>query len=325
MGEARLVLEKYREELRRLPEVVGLATTVVDKEEVIVLLLRKRPPPGILPLELEGVRVIHQVVGEIIPLQRTRRIRPAVGGISVGHPMVTAGTLGAIVSIGDKPFIISNNHVIAAVNLAEIGDPIIQPGRADGGRVPDDVIGELSGFCEIKPEPFENKIDFAYAEADPKLVENLIFQTRPGVREVPPKLYLAELKPRLAVFKSGRTTGITRGEILFTDAEIVVFYPWIGLARVVDVVAVRAIDPRFAQPGDSGSLVLTPDGKAVGLLFAGSREGLITFVCKMKNILEWIYREFNFRQAFYLAELGWLPPVLGLSVISGGISVGARR
>jgi len=321
--QARLVLEKYREELRRLPEVVGLATTIVNKEEVIVLLLRKRPPPGVLPLELEGVRVIHQVVGEIIPFQRTARVRPAVGGISVGHPMITAGTLGAIVSIDGKPFIISNNHVIAAVNRARIGDPIIQPGRADGGRVPDDVIGKLSGFCEIKIIPFENRIDFAYAEADPRLVENLIFQTRPGVREVPPKIYLADLRPKLAVFKSGRTTGITRGEVLYTDAEIIFFFPLVGPVVFVDLVAVRPIDPVFGARGDSGSLVLTPDGKAVGLLFAGSR--LIVLVCKMTNILEWIYREFNFRQAFYTAELGWLYPVLGLSVISGGISVGARR
>jgi len=65
----------------------------------------------------------------------TQKRRPCPPGYSVGHPQVTAGTLGAWVhrGPGDEHYILSNNHVIANSNDAVSGDFIRQPGRADGG------------------------------------------------------------------------------------------------------------------------------------------------------------------------------------------------
>jgi hypothetical protein len=50
-------------------------------------------------------------------------------GISIGHFRVTAGTLGCLVQDRDgNRFILSNNHVLADENKAEVGDVILQAG-----------------------------------------------------------------------------------------------------------------------------------------------------------------------------------------------------
>jgi len=54
-----------------------------------------------------------------------------------------------------KRYILSNNHVLA--NSAFVGDPdicgeaILQPGKHDGGRNPEDKIAELYDYVEIDP------------------------------------------------------------------------------------------------------------------------------------------------------------------------------
>ena len=67
--------------------------------------------------------------------------------------------------------------------------------------------------------------------------------------------------------KMGRTTGLTHGEILYTDATIDVSYGESGIATFVD----QLISGDMSAGGDSGSIIVTEDGiKIVGLLFAGS-------------------------------------------------------
>ena len=53
----------------------------------------------------------------------TQKRRPCPPGFSIGHPDVTAGTLGAWVHRGrsDAYFILSNNHILASSNDAEMG------------------------------------------------------------------------------------------------------------------------------------------------------------------------------------------------------------
>ena len=78
------------------------------------------------------------------------RFRPAPGGVSIGHFRITAGTLGCLVKKNDKLFILSNNHVLANSNEADIGDAILQPAPDDGGQNPQDKIGELSEYIPIQ-------------------------------------------------------------------------------------------------------------------------------------------------------------------------------
>ena len=53
------------------------------------------------------------------------------------------------VTDGTNVYILSNNHVIAGINSANIGDPILQPGDADGGVDPADRIGTLAAYQTI--------------------------------------------------------------------------------------------------------------------------------------------------------------------------------
>jgi hypothetical protein len=82
--------------------------------------------------------------------QPTTKHWPVQGGSSVGHPQVTAGTLGCLVTRGSDLHILSNNHVIAASNQANYGDAIIHPGRVDSGRAPYDVFATVADYIPIK-------------------------------------------------------------------------------------------------------------------------------------------------------------------------------
>ena len=103
-----------------------------------------------VPTMLEDVPTDVVQTGPIRALQSTTdRLRPAPGGVSIGHRDITAGTLGCLVQKDGQRLILSNNHVLANSNQAEIGDPILQPGPYDGGTYPADSIAALADFVPI--------------------------------------------------------------------------------------------------------------------------------------------------------------------------------
>lgn len=81
-----------------------------------------------------------------VQIDPKKRIRPAPGGVSYGHKDITAGTLGGWVRRPgdvDNWYALTNAHVGADTNDARFEDVNLQPGPADGGRNPFDVLGEL--------------------------------------------------------------------------------------------------------------------------------------------------------------------------------------
>lgn len=231
---------------------------------------------------------------------RNERLRPVQPGASIGHIDATAGTLGCLVRRGGELLLLSNNHVLAELDDAKIGDPIIQPGATDGGDLSDKV-GELAGFIPItlydeiqRPAPpstpswlrvllsifgiqqqeppspmlsLNNAVDAAIARLDPgvsasaKIVE--LNAAPAGI--LPPHL-------GMTVVKSGRTTGVTNGRIIQIDVTTDVNYG-ARKARFVD----QVMTTPFSSGGDSGSLVLDTEQNAIGLLFAGSEKvGVVT-------------------------------------------------
>lgn len=321
-AEVQAVASKHIPTLRQSPIYQGYQA----EEDRIVILVSRKPKPGQLPTTLDNIPVEYRVVGELGIMSWTERERPAIGGLSISHPDVTVGTLGSIVTIGGKPYIISNNHVIANCNNASKGDSIYQPGVYDGGSE-DDTIGYLYSWKWLVDE--HNKIDFAVAEAIPDLVDTLIKATRPAPPEllVDPDTYAVELSKGDSCFKCGRTTELTRGKVEFASANDVKIggYPQ-GTLSFDDVVIVQSLETgAWVKGGDSGSPTLTPDGKLAGLVFAGNAILGIGIYCKIQNILEWIWEEFRFRPASYTASRAWVPAFAGISMVSGGVSVGARR
>ncbi|XVQ06573.1 hypothetical protein ACQP1W_28420 [Spirillospora sp. CA-255316] len=209
---------------------------------------------------------------EVGPFKLTKRARPAHGGISAGHLNVTAGTLGTCVydavhfpGVPPRYYILSNNHVLANSNNAQIGDPILQPGRADGGTFPTDVIAKLSRFVPIRfiqagqPVPI-NLVDAAIAEGNFEDLDRRIHWIGHlrGVNTNP--------QPGLRVEKTGRTTNFTTGSLTNINATVDINYGNNRVARF----AQQLLATRMSAPGDSGSLVCDLDERAVGLLFAGS-------------------------------------------------------
>lgn len=196
---------------------------------------------------------------------RRTRWRPAPGGVSIGHYKITSGTLGAVVydRNSDEKLILSNNHVLANTSNgkddhAQIGDPILQPGRSAGGTVQNDTIAKLDRLVPIDAKRV-NVVDAAVAKP---LEQSLVL---PDILEL--GTVKGTLLPKLGmeVIKSGEMSGVTNGIIRVINMIIAVNYRGTILRFKNQI-----LTGPLSKPGDSGSLVMTPDNQAVGLLFGGS-------------------------------------------------------
>lgn len=234
----------------------------------------KLPKRDLIPQRLSPVETDVEEVGRLLALGNTARYRPALGGVSLGHYKITAGTLGCLVKDKNtgKTLILSNNHVLANSNNAKKGDPILQPGPYDGGRKPKDIIGYLENWLEINFRKEANSIDAALAE--PKNV-NLL---KPEIMLIGLPQGAAKAKLGIAVQKSGRTTGYTIGKIKDTSATVKVNYD-----NKTALFHNQILTTNMSQGGDSGSLVLDMKKRAVGLLFAGSE--LVTILNPITSVL----------------------------------------
>jgi hypothetical protein len=285
-----------------IPDVVGTGVGIgPDGLPAIKVFTARHAVKGI-PEWLESTPVNVEVTGRFYALRGTtcdatgdgictaeeRWPVPVPTGVSVGHPSITAGTIAARVTKDNKVFILSNNHVLANVNQAIIGDPILQPGVYDGGTA-DDAIGSLTEYEQIKFCTVfwiwimcdeTNTIDAAIAESVPG---NLGVATpNDGYGAPSSTLHPAYGNPstigdeNLALLlgaevqKYGRTSGLTIGSINTINATVDVCYDanCVSIARFTDQLIVTP--GTFSAGGDSGSLVVDSERRSVGLLFAGS-------------------------------------------------------
>jgi hypothetical protein len=299
-----------------LKEVKGCCT---GQPAVTVLVRQKVPESSLalnqrIPKKLARLHTDVLEVGEVTILNRQQRMRPAYGGCSIAHHRVSAGTLGALVfdrRTGD-PLILSNNHVLANITnghdgRARVGDPVLQPGRYDGGTA-EDVLANLERFVPVyvlsarptcavagwaerlinlvvqrlwpsyefrvlRHSQTENLVDAAVARPiAPELVSAEILEVGTPAAPVEPEL-------GMKVQKSGRTTGLTFGEIKVIQATLKVSMGDVGEALFNDQVVTTAI----GQPGDSGSLVMDMDRRPVALLAAGSQS--VTICNRIQSVI----------------------------------------
>lgn len=236
------------------------------------------------------IRLVH--TGPIDLLSHRFRMRPAPGGVSIGHRDITAGTLGCLCKGKKAPrdermLVLSNNHVLANVNAGAAGDPIYQPGPHDGSTPPQNAIGILEQFVPIQTTAV-NYVDCATAWVDEDDVRaDLVY-----LRNQRPQFFRASsptVSPRvnMTVGKSGRTTQMTAGRITEINAIIDVNLGNGQIARFVDQIAIQGLTAGlFSKGGDSGSLIWTwdADRHPVGLLFAGSQD--TTFANPVDSVLK---------------------------------------
>jgi hypothetical protein len=314
------VLQRNRDQLLGRENVVatGIGYKTIggrktDQMSIVCSVARKMPTDQLksgqqVPQAIEDVPIDVVQTGPIRALQPpTEKFRPAPGGVSIGHFAITAGTLGCLVKKNGRTYILSNNHVLANSNDAQIGDAILQPGPYDGGRPEQDKIAELAGFVPIHIIGMPSDCPTATGAADflnavarllgsdarlqavsTRQVDNLVDAAiaRPLSDDLVQDeiLQIGSLNGTasgdlgMAIRKSGRTTGLTSGEIMQVDVTVNVQYGEGRIARFTDQLMAGAM----SQGGDSGSAVVDDQNRLVGLLFAGSDQS--TIINRIENV-----------------------------------------
>ncbi|HET6512816.1 MAG TPA: hypothetical protein VFH43_11530 [Candidatus Kapabacteria bacterium] len=247
--------------------VVGAGVTIAgDGKEKLLVLAKDASAFADVPKEIDGMQTQVEVVGAIkAAAYNTRaKFRPVIpAGVSVGNGREnSAGTIGAVVMKNGIRYMLSNNHVLARQNNAQIGEQIVQPGRADTRGVPSETIAILSAY---KPVSFtqNNQIDAAIARYTGYHSYSVIDQA------FKPSQIIASARAGQAVMKMGRTTGLTKGIVQSTNVTIKVDFD--GRTAVFqNQIYVKGDLGDFLKAGDSGSLLVTQQGAhPIGLLFAG--------------------------------------------------------
>lgn len=211
----------------------------------------------------------------------TGRYRPVKAGVSInnGNSSCSSGTLAGFAKDSQgRDVLVSNNHVIA-LNFSDPtkytgkkGDPIIQPSCGNGGKISTDKIAELEYWIKVQNGGPDNKIDAAFAVIDSGIeiadLNACDWEVKSSVEPV----------VGMDIKKAGRTTGCTTGSITAVDVSGNVDYSSMGSSSAHFIDQFKASIDLGA--GDSGSLIQTDNGDAVGLLFTSS------IFNKIKNVEE---------------------------------------
>ena len=213
-----------------------------------------------------------RLVGPVVKqngLWHRRRSRPLRIGGSIGHVSITAGTLGCFVARSStrEELILSNNHVLADENNADIGDTVLQHGAADGGQAPGEKVGELERFIRLKNQ--HNQVDAATASLEEGI--EYFYNELTGVGEIS-GIRTDPLEDGELVYKVGRTTGTTHGRVSSIELDALRVGYDMGTLEFDNQIEIEPADAGrpFSLGGDSGSLIVDRDRRAVALLFAGN-------------------------------------------------------
>jgi hypothetical protein len=206
------------------------------------------------------------------------------------------GTLGFFVRDGRQTlYLVSNSHVIGRSGAAAAGESVVQPGTLDLTSTELQVMNTLARLrarLEIAKVravvPFQfvsgstipvNRVDAAIATLnDPGRgrgdIDRICYG---GVIRAVARPYRTDTSGRLVgssrVYKVGRTTGATEGNVVGVAGTGMLTYPT-GQAFFAGQLVIEATPDNggmFSDRGDSGSAILNDRHELAGLLFAGSQ------------------------------------------------------
>jgi hypothetical protein len=297
------VQEKHTARLMAIKGVVGTAVGVDIEDKPNIKVFVEEPGVAGIPKKLDEVAVDVVVTGKIyaIPASDVKTVgetkidptawfdRPVPIGVSTGtEGPCAAGTIACRVKDrSGKLYALSNNHVYALENTAELGSKVLQPGLYDTHCVlnENNVIGTLFDFVPIKFDGSDNIVDAAIAAIikDGKIPR--VGNATPSNGYGTPKSETVLASIGMPVQKYGRTTSLTKGTITGINATLDVNYHF-GTARCVNQVIVESRTP-FVKPGDSGSLMVTdPSRNPVGLIFAADSNGKFVAASRIELVLD---------------------------------------
>ena len=240
--------------------------------------------------------------------KRTPMISGLHPGTSVGHLRGYPGTLGCLVKSKKQSEkwigFTSASHVLSMNNKASKNDIVIMPGHPDGPKSTDSKVGLLKRFIYLThylselDEPSSNILnctDVALVKIEPEDEAIKIPETNKLVdpNDVSKKIVLRGFLDREktidyigeTVFKVGRSSDFTSGVLdvvglMSQSMEL----PDGKLYIYTNVLTVEWIDRKpFSIDGDSGALVYTKDGFALGFII-GASEGQ-SFVSPIQECL----------------------------------------
>jgi hypothetical protein len=323
-GAVREALSNYKRPLLSRPEIVAVSVgrpsadvTASDEPVLKIFVARgyaqllQLPGYTLAPYVLSLGRKVRAEVEEMDPLKSPpstlpdytlpmvpypgmsvselrQKVRPAVGGDSVAHYNFGAGTITTIVRDSNYKgitYVLSCNHVLARLNSASYGDPILQPAAGNGGSYPLDLIAWLSRFIPLSAlAGTENTVDCAVAYALPGNVlpgEVAWLGAVNGVRSID-SIGLGE-----SVRKVGSSSGLNDGNVVGIHAAVKITYALPGLAAMTCVFDDQILTTPMSAYGDSGALLLDSGVNALGMLFAGSTtHTCFNYIPKVQSALQ---------------------------------------
>ncbi len=213
----------------------------------------------------------------------SRRGRPAMGGDSIGHYRGGAATFGCLVRGRGDPrrvYILSDATGICPASLTpRPGDPILQPGSADGGQPASDIIATIAAWAPVHDDLTAASANVSAVLAEVRNLADVSAELRGrgflnGVRAA---------QPGQQVFIVGRTSGQSSGVVIRTDGRWEL--PWPTRYIVGGLRNTPGPDGTVPVPfegviectamldfGDSGALLVDAENYALGLGFAGNAQ-----------------------------------------------------
>jgi len=276
---------------------------------IVVYVDRKKPKSAlpkdqVIPVEIDGIKTdVKELTIELQPARELAdssvfvdaTVYPTLtGGISMGPvrsihldpPDVTtsgqyvfSGTLGALVRdrASGATMALTNFHVACLNNSWTTGDRMVQPSIPDGG-------GSAVQFGSLARGSLTDQVDAAVITLDAGKA------WEPTIRDIGNVAGPATAIVGEPVRKRGRTTELTFGGIASTDFTASVNYGGaIGMRTLKHQLRINTDmtkSPRFSDHGDSGSMVVNASRHVVGLLFAGSNDGSMTFANPIATALD---------------------------------------
>lgn len=286
------VQEEVTPTLMGQPEILGTATGLDEAGNPALKVFIDRNAPTAaeaihnLPQEVRGTPVQVELMDEIRAMGYTQRQTPPIrlgtsGGwtYDLANGYCCAGTLGALVRIGNMQYILSACHVLEGDivsggnhRIAQTGDPIIQPGLIDANC--NRYLAQTVGTLVKRRSLATSNTDCAIARVVGGMVrtDGAIL----GIGTISRYIIGASLNQR--VKKSGRTSGTTRSHVSGLNATVRVTFTRechgsTYTKTFTGQIVVANPANGFMRPGDSGSLLVqdvATNPRPIGLLYAAN-------------------------------------------------------
>ena len=293
------VQKRVTDQMMQLPPVLGTAVGLDDAGRAALIVYVDNGHSAMteiveaLPAEIDGIPVKAEPTDKFVAFaSHTAKQTPPIqlgtsGGWSydLANGYCCGGTLGSLVQVNGIQYIMSNYHVfesdiVSGGNgiIAQNGDPIIQPGLID-------VNCSASGAQSVGTLHKVSSLPSSNVDVSVAQVVSGMVNTSGAILDIGTiSKSTVSAALRMAVKKSGRTTGLSSSSISGLNATVSVSYEnecaggTAFTKTFTGQIVVSNRGSKFLNAGDSGSLMVdnvSTNPRAVGLLYAGSSTSAI--------------------------------------------------